>query len=53
MLKEPIEMSFFAIQANFPFTDTNSTEAKSGKIPSINRNSFPRKLLLTKLYYRI
>ena len=28
MLKEPIKVSFFAIQANFRFTDTNSIEAK-------------------------
>ena len=33
MLKEPIEVSFFAIQVNFPFTDTNFTEAKFDKDP--------------------
>ena len=33
MLKEPIEVSFFAIQANFPFTDTNFTKAKFDKTP--------------------
>ena len=33
MLKEPIEVSFFAIQVNFAFTDTNFTEAKFDKDP--------------------
>ena len=33
MLKEPTEVSFFAIQANFPFLDTNFTEAKFDKDP--------------------
>ena len=33
MLKEPIEVSLLAIQANFPFTDTNFTEAKFDKDP--------------------
>ena len=33
MLKEPIKVSFFAIQANFPFTDTNFTAAKFDKDP--------------------
>ena len=31
MLKEPIEVSFYAIQANLPFTDANFTEAKFDK----------------------
>ena len=31
MLKEPIEVSFYAIQANLPFTDANFTEAKYDK----------------------
>ena len=35
MLKEPIEVSFFAIQANFRFTDMNLTEAKFDKDPLI------------------
>ena len=33
MLKEPFEVSFFAIQANLCFTDTNFTEAKFDKDP--------------------
>ena len=33
MLKGLIEVSFFAIQANFHFTDTNFTKAKFGKDP--------------------
>ena len=33
MLKEPTEVSFFAIQVNSPFNDTNSNEAKFGKDP--------------------
>ena len=33
MLKEPIEVSFFAIQVNFGFTDTTFTEAKFDKDP--------------------
>ena len=33
MLKEPTEASFFTTQANFRFTDTNFTEAKSDKNP--------------------
>ena len=36
MLKEPIEVSLFAIQANFPFTDTNFTEAKFVKDPFLD-----------------
>ena len=39
MLKEPIEVSFFAVQANLHFTDRNFTETKLAKIFSINRNS--------------
>ena len=35
MLKELIEVSFFAIQVNFCFTDTNFTEAQFDKDPSI------------------
>ena len=31
MLKEPIEVSFFAIQANFRLTDTNFNEVKFDK----------------------
>ena len=31
MLKEPIEVSFFAVQANLPFTDRNFTETKFDK----------------------
>ena len=31
MLKEPIEVSFFAVQANLHFTDRNFTETKFGK----------------------
>ena len=31
MLKEPVEVSFFAIQANFHFTDMNFTDAKFDK----------------------
>ena len=31
MLKEPIEVSFFAVQANLPFTDRNVTETKFDK----------------------
>ena len=33
MLKEQLEVSFFAIQANFRFTDTYFTEAKFDKDP--------------------
>ena len=33
MLKEPTEMRYFAIQANFHFTDTNFTEVKLDKDP--------------------
>ena len=33
MPKKPIEVSFFEIQANFSFTDTNFTEAKFDKDP--------------------
>ena len=33
MLKEQLEVSFFAIQANFRFTDTYFTEAKFHKDP--------------------
>ena len=33
MLKEPIKVSFFAIQANFPFTNRNFTEAKFDNDP--------------------
>ena len=33
MLHEPIEVSFFAIQANFLFTVMNFTEAKFDKDP--------------------
>ena len=33
LLKEPIEVSFFADQAYFPFTDTNFTETKLDKDP--------------------
>ena len=31
MLKEPIEVSFFAIQANLRFTERNFTDAKFNK----------------------
>ena len=31
MLKEPIQMGFFAVQANFCSTDMNNTEAKFDK----------------------
>ena len=31
MLKEPIEVSFFAIQVNLRFTERNFTEAKFKK----------------------
>ena len=31
--KEPIEVSFFADQVKFAFTDSNSTEAKFDKDP--------------------
>ena len=31
MLKEQIQVSFFTIQANFCFTDTNFTKAKFEK----------------------
>ena len=33
MIKEQIKVSFFAIQANFCFTDTNFTEGKFDKDP--------------------
>ena len=33
MPKKPTEVSFFEIQANFSFTDTNFTEAKFDKDP--------------------
>ena len=48
MLKEPIEISFFAIQANFPFTDTNSTEAKFGKDPFNQQKQFSQKTFINK-----
>ena len=35
MLKELIEVTFFAIQVNFCFTDTDFTEAQFDKGPSI------------------
>ena len=33
MLKEPTEVSFFAIQTDLPFFDTNFTEEKFDKDP--------------------
>ena len=33
MSNEPVELSFFAIKANFCFTDTNFTDMKYDKDP--------------------
>ena len=41
MLKWPIEVNFFAIQANFPFINTNFTEAKFDKDPLNQQKQFP------------
>ena len=41
MSKELIEVSFFAIQAIFPFTDTNFTESKFVKEPLNEQKQSP------------
>ena len=49
MLQELIEVSFFAIQAKFHFTETNFTEAKFDKDPSYNKKQFVQKTSINKI----
>ena len=49
LLKEPIEVSFFADQAYFPFTDTNFTEAKLDKDPLNWQKQFAQKTSINKM----
>ena len=49
MLKELIEVSFFAIQAHFRFTDTNLTEAKFDKGPLNKKKHFVQKTSINKI----
>ena len=49
MLKELIEVSFFAIQANFRFTDTNFTEAKFDNGPLNKKKYFVQKTSINKI----
>ena len=51
MLKEPTEVSFFAIQVNFPFLGTNFTWSKIWQRSLKLTETVPRKPVLTKLYY--
>ena len=49
LLKELIAVSFFAIQAKFPFTDTNFTEAKFDKDPLNKEKQFVQKTSINKI----
>ena len=49
MLQELIEVSFFAIQAKFHFTETNFTEAKFDKDPLYNKKQFVQKTSINKI----
>ena len=49
MLKELIEVSFFAIQAKFRFSDTNFTEAKFDKDPLNKEKQFVQKTSINKI----
>ena len=49
MLKELIEVSFFAIQAKFRFTDTSFTEAKFDKDPLNKEKQFVQKTSINKI----
>ena len=49
MLKEPNWSDFFAIQANFPFTDRNFTEVKFDEYCLNEQKQFVQKTSINKI----